>query len=618
MNQNAWNLLPGAARFQRALSIPGLLAITLSFAASGKSAPYSPGSREINLIPPGAARVQRAFSIPGLLAITLSFAPSVNSALYTRASTHRQANTQQEPAASKANPIDDDAVRRVEPVYPPIAKSARLEGAVIVLVTIDNEGNVLSAEALSGHPLLRDAAITAARQWKFKPAGIRVQGTITFNFMMGMPQKTSDQEPAQNQDPRSAYVDTMRDAVKANPDSPEAHFRLGMALETQNKTDEAIAAYKQALQLKPDYPDAFKRLYQAYLRARRYDDAVAVVTARIALKPDDASLYQQLGQAYFNEHKFEQAVDADKQALEIKPPYDLSYQVYREMGAALVNLGQFGEAMDAFKKSLQLKPDDSNTLRSLGWAYQTQGSFRDAVDTFQKVLKLSPTDSYSILSLAAIYARTGQIAEAETQYRDAIRIAPRSPQGYVGLAGLLSSQQKAEEAEATLRQGLTMTPGAIAVHVSLSNVLYQQGKTADAVAQAREALRLDPRNPTALNNLGYYLAERNENLDEALKLTQRAVDSAPNVPGFRDSLGWVYFKLGRLEEAEQYIAGIAKQANSPVIDEHLGDVYAKRGKQDLAVAQWQKALTELQKAPAQSIDSAQLARLKSKISAAGH
>jgi TonB family protein len=550
-----------------------------------------------------------------LLAINLSFWLPANSSPTGSVSANRQANTQQEPAGGSAKPIDVNAVRKVEPVYPPLAKAAKLSGSVVVLVDLDESGNVASAEALSGHPLLRDAAVAAARQWTFKPTTMRVEGTITFNFKADVPQKSSDQDPPPRQD-TTAYLDSMRDAVKANPDSPEAHFRLGLALETQNKTDEAIASFKQALQLKPDYLDAFNRLFQVYLRARRYDDAVAVVTARIALKPDDASLYQQLGQVYFNEHKFEQAVDTYKQALQIKPPYDLSYEVYRDMGAALVYLGQFGEAMDALKKSLQLKPDNSITLRYLGWAYQMQGSFRDAIDTYQKVLKLSPTDTYSILNLAATYARTGQIAEAETQYRDAIRIAPRSPQGYIGLAAILSGQGKGDEAEAQLRQALTMTPGVLAVHVSLSNVLYQQGKTADAVAEAREALRLDPRNPTALNNLGYYLAERNENLDEALKLTQRAVDSAPNVPGFRDSLGWVYFKLGRLEEAEQYITGIAKQANSPVIDEHLGDVYAKRGKQDLAVAQWQKALTELQKAPAQSIDSAQLARLKSKISGA--
>src|SRR5262249_4012358 len=255
---------------------------------------------------------------------------------------------------------------------------------------------------------------------------------------------------------------------------------------------------------------------------------------------------------------------------------------------------------------------------SLGWAYESMGRYRDAIDAFQKALKSSPNDYYSIVNLANNYARTGQFAEADKQYREAIRVAPAGAAGYVGLAGILISQNKLDEAESTLRQALTITPASLPVRVTLSNVFYLRDKVTEAVAEAREALRLDPKNPTALNNLGYYLVEINENLEEALKLIQRAVDSAPNITNFRDSLGWAYFKLGRLEEAEQYLAGISKATTSPVIHEHLGDVYAKREKQDLALAEWQKALAELQKNPGQPGGSAQLARLKSKISATGH
>jgi TonB family protein len=558
----------------------------------------------------------------GLVAFGLSlavwFAARGNPAPSGRVSSNGQASTQQEPAGASKKPLDDYAVRRVEPVYPPLAKAAQVGGVVLVLVTMDEQGNVLSAQALSGHPLLKDAAVTAAREWKFKPAGARVEGTITFKFEPDKLPKDGAQETAPRQDSRAAYLDRMRDAVKAKPDSPEAHYQLGIALETQNETEEAIASFRQALQLRPDYLDAYNRLFQLCLRVRRYDDAISVVRQRIALKPDDASLYQQLGQAYFNQHKFEQAVDADKQALQIKPPYDLSYQVYRDMGVALVHLGQFGEALDAIKKSLDLKPDDSGTLQYLGWAYENMGRHRDAIDAFQKALKSSPNNYYAIVSLAGIYARTGQLADAEKQYREAIRVAPGADQGYVGLASILSRQQNWDEAESTLRQALSVTPASLAVHVTLSNVLYLRDKRAEAVAEAREALRLDPKNPTAQNNLGYYLVELNENLEEALKLIQHAVDSAPNVPNFRDSLGWAYFKLGRLEEAEQYLAGIAKATTSPVIHEHLGDVYAKRGKQDMALAEWQKALAELQKSPGQLVESAQLARVKSKISEAPH
>jgi protein TonB len=62
-------------------------------------------------------------------------------------------------------------------------------GAVVVEVTIDENGSVIAASAISGHPLLKDAAVSAARRWKFKPTKlsgqpVKVIGTITFNFQM--------------------------------------------------------------------------------------------------------------------------------------------------------------------------------------------------------------------------------------------------------------------------------------------------------------------------------------------------------------------------------------------------------------------------------------------------
>ncbi|MEW6127483.1 MAG: M56 family metallopeptidase [Acidobacteriota bacterium] len=78
-------------------------------------------------------------------------------------------------------------IHRVNPVYPETAKSAKITGTVSVEVTIDEQGEVISARATSGHPMLRDAAVDAARQWRFNPATLRgepvkVSGTLTFNF----------------------------------------------------------------------------------------------------------------------------------------------------------------------------------------------------------------------------------------------------------------------------------------------------------------------------------------------------------------------------------------------------------------------------------------------------
>jgi|NOAtaT_7_FD_contig_111_302622_length_1628_multi_3_in_0_out_0_1 protein TonB len=85
--------------------------------------------------------------------------------------------------------LQGSALRRVQPQYPPIAKAARASGAVQVQVTISEEGRVIDAAVVSGHPLLRDAAVQAARQWVFKPTelsgvAVKVQGVLTFNFTL--------------------------------------------------------------------------------------------------------------------------------------------------------------------------------------------------------------------------------------------------------------------------------------------------------------------------------------------------------------------------------------------------------------------------------------------------
>jgi len=83
--------------------------------------------------------------------------------------------------------LNSVATARVEPAYPPLARTARVQGSVIVQVTVDERGNVIAAQALSGHPLLKDAAVNAARGWTFAPTKlngvpVKTSGTIAFNF----------------------------------------------------------------------------------------------------------------------------------------------------------------------------------------------------------------------------------------------------------------------------------------------------------------------------------------------------------------------------------------------------------------------------------------------------
>lgn len=85
------------------------------------------------------------------------------------------------------NILNDQAISKPDPVYPPVAKAARALGTVTVQVTVDETGKVTSAQATSGHPLLRAAATQAAYQARFKPTlssgkPVKVSGVLTYDF----------------------------------------------------------------------------------------------------------------------------------------------------------------------------------------------------------------------------------------------------------------------------------------------------------------------------------------------------------------------------------------------------------------------------------------------------
>jgi TonB family protein len=102
-------------------------------------------------------------------------------------------SAQETPAVPKVingGVINGKATNLVKPAYPAAARAVRAEGAVNVQVTIDEEGNVIAASAVSGHPLLRAAAVEAARASKFAPTrlsgqAVKVTGIIVYNFVAG-------------------------------------------------------------------------------------------------------------------------------------------------------------------------------------------------------------------------------------------------------------------------------------------------------------------------------------------------------------------------------------------------------------------------------------------------
>ena len=103
-------------------------------------------------------------------------------------------------------------------------------------------------------------------------------------------------------------------------------------------------------------------------------------------------------------------------------------------------------------------------------------------------------------------------------------------------------------------------PKDVQTQFALADLYNDADRDQDAERTIRQVLQIEPGNADALNYLGYLLAERGEQLDEAIRLVRRALDADPGNPSYLDSLGWAHFRRGDVDEAEKYLAPAAGEA----------------------------------------------------------
>jgi tetratricopeptide (TPR) repeat protein len=201
--------------------------------------------------------------------------------------------------------------------------------------------------------------------------------------------------------------------------------------------------------------------------------------------------------------------------------------------------------------------------------------------------------------------------------RSLLENGPEDRQIHLGLAQMFERHKRWAEAEAELAAAEKLVEdeaGAEYVYF-LRGALHERQKKYDlAEAEFRRVLEINPESALALNYLGYMFADQNMKLDEAVKLIERALDIDPYNGAYLDSLGWAYFRQGKLELAEEYLLrALQRLSRDPTIHDHLGDVYFKTGRFDLAEKAWERARLEWQRMPPTELDAELFAKLEEKL-----
>ncbi|MFQ3638438.1 MAG: tetratricopeptide repeat protein [Chloracidobacterium sp.] len=429
---------------------------------------------------------------------------------------------------------------------------------------------------------------------------------------------------------------TARQAYILSGENPQWGYQLSQALLYSGQTTEAIEVLKELLEENGNNLRLILSYAEALMRGGRYADAEQQVRRILSERPNHPEALSILAQVQRRSGRREEAVKTLRQALAGQDVTETLAQQYA-LAETLVELGRMSEAVDAYEAALRSvsnpdnsvsesqreraelilmriaaahkaagKPDQENATyermrRLLGpestladllviEGLRNEGKHEDALKAVRRARQRFPSERQFAYLEAQVLSRLGQVDQAMKELKKLSEEVEDSGEVAQMKAIVLSDANRFEDAEQSARQAVRYDEKNIAYLVTLSSILERRKQYAESEQLLRTALSLDPDNPTALNNLGYFLAERNERLDEALTLVQRAVNIEPTNSSFLDSLGWVYFKQNRLDLAKQYIEqALGYDRRNATLNDHLGDVLERMGDLEGARRQWKLA-----------------------------
>jgi len=463
----------------------------------------------------------------------------------------------------------------------------------------------------------------------------------------------------------TARATAVLSSVPKDGRSAKLYSALGYTYEQQKQYKNAIDAYRHAIELDRDNLDAIRGLADNYLNDGQTDAALEQYKIIADANPEDAQTYIRIADIYRKQGKFDLALDNLKKAESmvqdsIEVPYNIA-SIYQAQG-------RYDEAAQIMKDLLKKteRPDGNYTgsaksnravfLERLGTIYRDQGNYQASSDTFRQMIALGGDDNMERgyqqvidtwreakewqkatdvakeavqklpnkrnlkMVLDAQQADMGDPEPALKDVRSMLKGNADDREVYITLAQMNTRLRRFSDAEQALDKAEQLSSkqeDKEYVWFLRGSTYERQKRYSEAEEQFKKVLASDPEHASALNYLGYMLADQNMQLEEALAYIKRAVDLDPANGAYLDSLGWAYFRLGKYDLAEENLLKASQKINTdPTVHDHLGDLYQKTGRLKLAAANWERALTEWNRTISAEVDPGSMASVQKKLDSA--
>lgn len=359
------------------------------------------------------------------------------------------------------------------------------------------------------------------------------------------------------------------------------------------KFDRAATNLHSMVQLDPGNKELLRTLAQTYSRASMYDSALSVYATlqgggagNLDLQAEIAGVHLLKRNYAKADSEFDRILGNDSLTIEAQLHIGELYYNQTEKDSILIP-----RVRAIFERIRKAHPGDWRSYWFLGAMAAVAREDSAAIRNLKRVTELAGWNSDGWVYLSSIFQSHNNFAEVTRILEAALRVLPDDFRVNLSLGVAYNRLNRNVEALRTLEHARSINPKDIDAIAQLALVYEALNRPVESDSLYEEALRLDQDNHLVMNNYAYSLAERNIQLERALALSRLAVEAQPDNGSYLDTIGWVYFRLGRYVDAANYVKqAITKGEGNAVVYEHLGDIYFKMNDRAAALEQWHMAL----------------------------
>jgi tetratricopeptide (TPR) repeat protein len=422
----------------------------------------------------------------------------------------------------------------------------------------------------------------------------------------------------------SLAAEMLRRALEQQPGNSDLKHMLAQDLLFSDQADDALKLYQDLVEEDAKDEQSWLRISKIYQQKRDFAKAREAAQKAKDLDPNNLEIQYNEVNLLAAEGKMPEAVKALKAILDSTAKKTYTADEKNNRSLLLEKLGglyrateQYSLAIEAFRQMGDLDGDSApRAAAEIIDTYRVAKDFPKAEAEAEAASKKYPNDRTVRIERASVLADIGKTDQAIAETRKLLD-GKNDRETYISLAQIYDKAKNYGEMTKMLEEAekLSTTNEEKEPILFMRGAMFERMKNFDAAEeQFKKALSMNPDDASALNYLGYMLADRGVRLEEAHDLISKAVERDPTNGAYLDSLGWVLFRLNKLSEAEAKLrAALEVMSRDPTVHDHLGDVYFREGKIREAVAQWDSSLKEWQASAPSDQDHAEVAKVQKKL-----